>query len=224
MKLAYLSNVFWKLNELTLQLQSREKHIPHLADKISAFAPKFEMWGRRLDEGISESEWVCWIQWFWIHIPCLKKHIFSLRGFFQKYFPSNGAHYDGVRYPFNAAAPTDFSSTEEDQFIKTTWLHTGWILAWCGEGAFTHRAKGYEDSASFGHILSLWDGFSAVASLKVSSLQPHFEKMCSANRLIAVSTAVMRLLAVLAKWIACFSGKVTESVLFCYRPIFIYHG
>lgn len=84
---------------------------------------------------MKESEWVCWIQWFWIHSPCLKKHIFSLRGFFQKYFPSNGAHYDGVRFPFIAAAPADFSSPEEDQVIKTMWLHTGWILAWCGEGA-----------------------------------------------------------------------------------------
>lgn len=37
MKLAYLSDVFGKLNELNIQLQGRDKHLPHLADKITAF-------------------------------------------------------------------------------------------------------------------------------------------------------------------------------------------
>lgn len=54
--------------------------------------------------------------------------------------------------------------------------------------------------------------------------QPHFEKMCSANGLIAVSAAVMTLLAVLAKGIACFSGKVTESVLFLLQTDLYYVG
>ncbi|KAL7377055.1 hypothetical protein ABVT39_020828 [Epinephelus coioides] len=40
MKLAYLSDVFGKLNELNLQLQGRDKHLPHLADKINAFTRK----------------------------------------------------------------------------------------------------------------------------------------------------------------------------------------
>ncbi len=46
MKLAYLSDIFVKLNELNLQLQGRDKHLPHLADKTSAFTRKLEMWGR----------------------------------------------------------------------------------------------------------------------------------------------------------------------------------
>lgn len=40
MKLSYLNNIFGKLNELNLQLQGGDKHLPHLADKISAFTPK----------------------------------------------------------------------------------------------------------------------------------------------------------------------------------------
>ena len=34
MKLAYLSDMFVKLNELNMQLQGNNTHLPHLADKI----------------------------------------------------------------------------------------------------------------------------------------------------------------------------------------------
>ena len=43
LKLAYLSDVFGKLNELNLQLQGKDKHLPHLADKITAFSRKLEV-------------------------------------------------------------------------------------------------------------------------------------------------------------------------------------
>ena len=49
LKLAYLSDVFGKLNELNLQPQGKDRHLPHLADKITAFSRKLEVWGRRLD-------------------------------------------------------------------------------------------------------------------------------------------------------------------------------
>lgn len=50
-KLAYLSDIFGKLNELNLQLQGKDKHLPQVTDKISSFNRKLAMWGRRLDEG-----------------------------------------------------------------------------------------------------------------------------------------------------------------------------
>ncbi|KAJ3609889.1 hypothetical protein NHX12_021983 [Muraenolepis orangiensis] len=100
MKLAYLSDVFGKLNELNLQLQGRDKHLPHLADKISAFTRKLEMWGRCLDQGntdafenrteLAESS-DCEATTV---IPCPKQHISSLMGLFQQYFPNNSAQYD----------------------------------------------------------------------------------------------------------------------------------
>lgn len=43
MKLAYLSDIFGKLNDVNLQLQGRDKHIPHLADKISSFTRKLDV-------------------------------------------------------------------------------------------------------------------------------------------------------------------------------------
>uniref|UniRef100_A0A673YA89 Uncharacterized protein n=1 Tax=Salmo trutta TaxID=8032 RepID=A0A673YA89_SALTR len=122
-KLAYLSDIFGKLNELNLQLQGKDKHLPQVTDKISSFTA---MWGRRLDEGNTDSlenlhEFVDTTDYDATSvIPYIKEHISSLMGFFKKYFPENSSQYDWVRDPFNAPAPTGFSSAEEDQFIDMT--------------------------------------------------------------------------------------------------------
>lgn len=125
-KLAYLSDIFGKLNELNLQLQGKDKHLPQVTDKISSFTRKLAMWGRRLDEGNTDSfenlhEFVDTTDYDATSvIPYIKEHISSLMGFFKKYFPENSSQYDWVRDPFNTPAPTGFSSIEEDQFIDMT--------------------------------------------------------------------------------------------------------
>ncbi|GAA6077582.1 zinc finger BED domain-containing protein 5-like [Tachysurus ichikawai] len=48
----------------------------------------------------------------------MKLHISSLRGLFQKYSPYN-VQYDWDMDPFNAAAPADFSTAEENQLEMT---------------------------------------------------------------------------------------------------------
>ncbi|XP_050985391.1 zinc finger BED domain-containing protein 5 [Labeo rohita] len=126
MKLAYLSDLFGKLNELNLQLQGKDKHLPHLADKITAFIRKLDVWGRHLDEGntaafenlheISETS----TSGATTVIPCIKLHISTLTQLFQKYFPNNSMQYDWIIDPFNTPAPADFSSAEEDQYIEMT--------------------------------------------------------------------------------------------------------
>ncbi|XP_030580905.1 zinc finger BED domain-containing protein 5-like [Archocentrus centrarchus] len=125
-KLAYLSDIFGKLNELNLQLQGKDKHLPQVTDKISSFTRKLAMWGRQLDEGNTDSfenlhEFVDTNDYDAISvIPHIKQHISSLIGFFKKYFPENSSQYDWVRDPFSAPAPTGFSSAEEEQFIDMT--------------------------------------------------------------------------------------------------------
>ena len=182
MKLAYLSDVFGKLNELNLQLQGRDTHLPHLADKISAFTRKLEMWGRRLDQGnidffenlseFAETSDSCATT----VIPCLQEHISSLRGFFQKYFPDNSAQYDWLRNPFNAAVPADFSSAEEDQFIEMTsdstlrmrftaqTLTEFWLGVEREHPLIGQRAVGVLLPFATSYLCEI--GFSAVASLK----------------------------------------------------------
>ena len=55
MKLAYLSDIFGKLNVVNLQHQGRDKHLPHLADKISSFAQKLDVWNKYLERGNTDS-------------------------------------------------------------------------------------------------------------------------------------------------------------------------
>lgn len=55
MKLAYLSDIFGKVTESNLQLEGTDKHLPHLADKTNAFTQNLGMWGRRLDQGNTDS-------------------------------------------------------------------------------------------------------------------------------------------------------------------------
>ncbi|XP_049322931.1 zinc finger BED domain-containing protein 5-like [Astyanax mexicanus] len=214
MKLAYLSDVFAKLNELNLQLQGRDKHLPHLADKITAFIRKLEVWGRRLDQGNTDvfenltevAETVD--SGATTVIPCIQQHISALRGLFQKYFPNSAAQYDWIVDPFNAAAPAEFSSATEEQLIELTsdstlrlrftseplshfWLEVEREYPLVGQ-----RAVDILLPFATSYLCEI--GFSAVTSLKtkyrsqlnvahdlrvaVSSMQPRFEKMCSAKQ------------------------------------------
>lgn len=44
MNLAYLRGMFLKLSDVNVQLQGTNTHLPHLADKITSFVRKLEMW------------------------------------------------------------------------------------------------------------------------------------------------------------------------------------
>ncbi len=126
MKLAYLSDIFSKFNQLNLQLQGKDKYLPHLADQVSSFIRKLEMWGRKLEQGNTESfeNLTTFSKTNKLTestvIPCMLEHISALRGHFQKYFPDNSVQFDWARDPFTAPAPDDLSSSEEEQFIEMT--------------------------------------------------------------------------------------------------------
>nr|XP_061783570.1 zinc finger BED domain-containing protein 5-like [Nerophis lumbriciformis] len=212
LKLAYLSDMFGKLNELNLQLQGKDKHIPQLADKITAFSRKLEGWGRRLDQqNIDAFENLGEVaekteSGATTVIPCIKQHISCLREMFHKYFPINSAQYNWVMDPFNAAAPADFMSAEEDQFIELTsdsilrlrftTLSQFWFGVENEYALIGQRAVSILLPFATSYLCEI--GFSAVASLKtkyrsqlniehdlsvaVSSLQPRFEKLCSAKQ------------------------------------------
>ncbi|KAJ4921794.1 hypothetical protein JOQ06_026215 [Pogonophryne albipinna] len=126
MKLAYLSDMFVKLNELNLQLQGNNTHHPHLADKIQSFTWKLDMWGRRLERGDIDSfeNLKAFIEINELQntaFPCMRDHISALKVSFQKYFSvDDSAKYDWIRDPFVATPPTTFSTAEEEQYIEMT--------------------------------------------------------------------------------------------------------
>lgn len=125
-KLAYLSDIYGKLNNLNLQPQWKDKHLPQVTDKISSWTQKLAMWDRWLHEGNTDSferpAWICWHSRLW-----------SLMG------STSLRSESWVRDPFNAQAPSGFSSAEEDQFtdmmsdstLRLRFTDTEWILAGC---------------------------------------------------------------------------------------------
>ncbi|KAI4811017.1 hypothetical protein KUCAC02_013944 [Chaenocephalus aceratus] len=123
MKLAYLSDMFVKLNELNLQLQGNNTHLPH---KIQSFTRKLDMWGRRLERGDIDSfeNLKAFIETNELQntaFPCMRDHISALKVSFQKYFSvDDSAKYDWIRDPFVATPPTTFSTAEEEQYIEMT--------------------------------------------------------------------------------------------------------
>lgn len=126
MKLAYLSDMFLKLNEVNLQLQGTNTHLPHLADKITSFIRKLEMWLQRVKDGNVDSfeNLKSFIEDNKLQntvIPCMEAHISALQKHFQRYFlMQDPKEYDWIRDPFSATPPADFSTSEEEQFIDVT--------------------------------------------------------------------------------------------------------
>lgn len=54
MKLAYLTDIFEKLNILNTQLQGNNTHILQLSDKINGFSRKLELWSNKINSGDTE--------------------------------------------------------------------------------------------------------------------------------------------------------------------------
>ena len=209
MKLAYLSDMFLKLNEVNLQLQGTNTHLPHLADKITSFTRKLEMWLQRVKDGNVDSfeNLKSFIEDNKLQntvTPCMKAHISALQKHIQKYFlMQDPKEYDWIRDPFSATPPADFSTSEEEQFIditsdSTMRLHSKTLAAfWIGVEKdyplLGKRALAILLPFATSYLCEI--GFSAVASIKtkyrskldienelrvaISKLQPRFEKICS---------------------------------------------
>ncbi|KAI2643056.1 Protein FAM200A [Labeo rohita] len=78
MKLAYLSDMFQKLNELNLQMQGTNTHLSQLAYEITSFTRKLEMWEQRVKEGNIDSFEKSFIEVNKLKntvIPCMTAHI-----------------------------------------------------------------------------------------------------------------------------------------------------
>lgn len=127
-KLAYLCDIFKKLNDLNKSLQGNNTHILQLADKITGFQKKLLFWKRKLEDDQINTDCFPGLQGILqensieILDPSLKiiftQHLSSLREHFEKYFPENLEQYDWVRNPFQSTLPSTLSTEEEEQLIE----------------------------------------------------------------------------------------------------------
>ncbi|XP_047249242.1 zinc finger BED domain-containing protein 5 [Girardinichthys multiradiatus] len=125
-KPAYLSDIFLKVNELNLQMQGTNTHLPHVADKITLFIRKLEIWQQRLknDNVDSFENLKLFIEDNKLQntvISCMRAHISALQKHFLKYFlVQDSKEYDWICDSFSVKLPTNFSTSEEEQFIDVT--------------------------------------------------------------------------------------------------------
>ncbi|KAL4101100.1 hypothetical protein QTP88_012347 [Uroleucon formosanum] len=192
-KLAYLCDIFNKLNSLNTSLQGKNMHLLKSMEKISAFIKKLKLWRRKMNEGTNMKS-------------IFVDHLSQLVIWFEKYFQNeNIDKFSWIQNPFNSTAPSEFTSTEEkslielsfDNSLKTKFssmdLTKFWISIKDEYPLLSDKAQRILIPFSTSYLCEA--GFSAFAVIKskyrtkinvekemrvaVSCLIPRFEKMCS---------------------------------------------
>jgi hypothetical protein len=127
LKLAYLCDIFDKLNTLNLSLQGNNMHILKLLEKIAAFRRKLQLWIRKINEDGGQD---CFPE---LHkyaasnklvvsqdlLSLSTEHLSKLIAWFAKYFAEeNVEKFAWIQNPFHAQAPPEFTSQEEESLIE----------------------------------------------------------------------------------------------------------
>lgn len=145
-KLAYLCDIFEKLNSLNVSLQGNETNILQLSDKISAFRKKLLLWKTKLDDRDIHYSFPA------LHTVLedndlqlseeLKSvfvdHLTELNVHFQKYFAEEVDQHNWIKDPFSTGLPSTLTTEEQEQFIdissdstlKSTFVSSSLLEFW----------------------------------------------------------------------------------------------
>ena len=106
-QLAYLYNIFSKLNQLNISLQGKETYLLQLHDKITAFKRKLQLWKTDLLINNEQCD----------SFPLLKFYLNSQSGYYI--FFEDMEKRNWIRNPFvdNTNASQGFTSVEAEQFM-----------------------------------------------------------------------------------------------------------
>jgi hypothetical protein len=114
------------VNSLNKSLQGSETNLIQLIDKVSAFKKKVLLWKRKINGGgemnyfphlqlfITENE----IEFTANIVSVFERHLHDLSIHFEKYFPENCDRFQCVKNPFSSDAPSEFSTTAEEELIE----------------------------------------------------------------------------------------------------------
>ena len=126
LKLAYLTDIFEKLNILNSSLQGVDCNIIQHNEKLNSFIKKIDLWQRKL--GAKQLDMFRHLKEFTVSNQltlgeevrsCILDHLSSLKKHFENYFPDlEIKNYDWIKDPFNSE-PKDnvLTISEEEQFI-----------------------------------------------------------------------------------------------------------
>lgn len=127
LKLAYLCDIFEKLNNLNLSLQGNNTHILKLSERIAAFRKKLQLWIKKMNEGGGQD---CFPQLYKYAasnelvvsqdlMALFTEHLSKLTEWFSKYFAYDDVEkFAWIQDPFHAQAPPGFTSQDEESLIE----------------------------------------------------------------------------------------------------------
>lgn len=126
-KLAYLCDIFDKLNALNLSLQGSNINFLKSMEKISAFIKKLKLWKRKINEDGGKECFHLLQQFLTSNGVDLSRnmksnfeeHLAQLILCFEKYFQNDNINkFAWIQDPFNATAPSEFAAAEEENLIE----------------------------------------------------------------------------------------------------------
>ncbi|XP_056147399.1 zinc finger BED domain-containing protein 5-like [Lampris incognitus] len=147
--LAYLADVFGRLNELNTSLQGDDKTVLQMFDKVSAFMRKTDLWLRRCEKGdVSNfpqlNSWIADMKQNMKQniLKTVKMHLAKLSAEFQSYFPDIEDmcnRHDWIRRPFMPSsmdtAPEQFHESlidlSSDSGFRLKFSETSLTQFWC---------------------------------------------------------------------------------------------
>ncbi len=127
LKLAYLCDIFEKLNALNVSLQGRNIHILKLEERISAFKKKLQIWKRKMNDNGGKDCFPVLQQYMVCSgnnvshsmLTLFTEHLSQLTDWFAKYFPEDQTEkFAWIQDPFHVEAPKEFTSQEEETLIE----------------------------------------------------------------------------------------------------------
>jgi len=125
-KLAYLCDIFEKLNILNTSLQCKETHILQIYDKVVAFIKKIDLWQRKLTKENGKTTCLSFLKNFLedneLELPMnslkiISDHLVTVKNHFEKYFPEDIVQYNWIKDPLSKKTLPNFTTTGEEQLI-----------------------------------------------------------------------------------------------------------
>ncbi|KAK9958613.1 hypothetical protein ABG768_025346 [Culter alburnus] len=146
--LAYLADVFSRLNDLNLELQGKDTSVLHLYDRVSSFMKKIDLWDRKCQDGDVSS--FPQLNMYILNggadkvgiLQTVQTHVNKLSSEFKSYFPDievQNSELDWIRNPF---APTSIQTApaslqerlidlSSDRGLRLMFSETSLTQFWC---------------------------------------------------------------------------------------------
>ena len=195
-RLAYLGDVFSRLNELNLGLQGLSATIFNLRDKIEAMIKKLELWSGCIIKGDTQvfpslHDFLCANELkLTDSVKCdIKKHLSELAAQLRRYFPETDDTNNWIRYPYSGLPSLHLPTSEQESLIEIAMsgavkieynqkpLPDFWIALQAEHPALGNRAV--KTLMPFATTYLCESGFSALTSMKTK----YRHRLCVENDL-----------------------------------------